>query len=219
MKPANTLFNKLVNKMKVMSNQTVGMLGNSKVVYAAFYKISYANAKHDFNPLIFCMGQYQGNNGKNYTHAFNTNYIQEGDKMWLARMVYLLHKGAQAIDAKTLYNMIKIQRPSMIKSAYRIYFSNMISNQKMVCSGLTNMNSLVYKIPIPNWLALLNKNLQPSAMLNSAPVAINSTELQDRITMAKNAIPLNQARVVTPLATPSPFGSRTPFGGSPFGGR
>src|SRR6478609_7061029 len=201
----NNLFNKLVSKMQVMANR-ISNLGNSRMAYGAFHQMaSYDNFHRDARPLIFCMGQYQLANGKNYTHGFNTNYMMEADKQWLARTVYLLHRSAQAIDAKTLYNMIKMQRPSMIKSSYRIYFSNMIRNPKMVCSG------------IPNWLAILNKNLEPSGVLGNMVgqqrIAINSTELQERITMAQNAIPLNQARITKPFGGGTPFGGSTPFGG------
>jgi len=216
----NRLFNSLVSKMKLMVNRFAN-INNARMSYGAIYQFSYQNYHRDPNPIIFCMGQYQGANGKNYTHGFNTNYLADIDKQWLARTLYLINKSGNMVDPRSFYNMVKMQRPSIIKTSYRIYFSNMGRNPKLLSSGFTSMYSLVYRGAMPNWIASLNKMLQPSNTPNIVSpipqkIALNTQELQERITMAKNAIPLNQARV-----TKNPFGGNgTAFGSSsPFGGR
>jgi hypothetical protein len=209
----NRLFNKLVNKMKIMANNVVGAVGNSKMYYGAFYSMSYQNWKTDPRPLIFCMGQYQGANGKNYTHGFNCNYMNDSDRQWLTRTIYLLAKAGQVIDAMTFYRMIKMQRPLMIETSYRIYFSHLV-NGKMVSAGFTNMHSLVYKGATAPWLSKLNTALKPSdnSIFMPAKISMNSNELQERVIMAQNSVPLNQARVARPVS--SAFGGT----GQAFGG-
>ena len=91
----------------------------------------------------------------------------------------------------------------------------------MVSSGFTNMNSLVYNnVGVPSWLSALNTGIKPSDNPNQVVnISMGTKELQERVIMAQNAIPLNQARVVPTR----PFGGngQSAFGGtgSPFGGR
>ena len=125
------------------------------------------------------------------------------------------------IDAMSLYKMIKMQRPSMIQSAYRVYFSNMI-NGKMISGGITGMSSLVYNVGgIPRWIINLNSTLKIQDTPNVMPnrISMSSTELQERVILAQNSTPLNKApNVIT--VRPSPFVQVNPFGTPrPFGGR
>jgi hypothetical protein len=110
--------------------------------------------------------------------------------MWFGRMIYLLKKGNQVIDGRTLYQMIKMQRPSIIRRCYRMYFTQFIQNPRMVSAGFTALGKLQYQSEDP-FIQALNAQLTPEYINRSnVRVSYYPEELKDRIIMAQQAIPI-----------------------------
>lgn len=201
------IFSWFVNKMK---NSRFGMrLSQTKFVYGSIYEGSYANWKHDPEPLIFCMYS----DGK-FTHGLNIHYMNRNDKQWFGRTIYLIAKGRQRIDGMTLYKMLKMQRPSIIKDCYRMYFTSMC-NYKMVCPGVNpELMKGIYKSK-DGWVLALNNLLEPGKLYSedSVQVAYSEDELKDRIMQAQNSVSLSEMKVTS---TPSAQGSSPWSTGRPY---
>lgn len=171
----------LLNKLKfrrLALNPGVKLL-----TYGAIYSGKYSQWRHDPNPIIFIMYS-----DTRYTHAINTGYLNRSDKIWLGRLIYNIKNGAQNINGKTLYNLIKMKRPYIIEIAYRIYFTNLLK-MKLVSAGITYLDSRVYSTR-DQWINTLNEMIKPSALENDYTpngVSYSSSELSDRITEALNS--------------------------------
>ena len=112
------------------------------------------------------------------------------DKMWFGRMIYLLKKGNQIIDGRTLYQMLKMQRPSIIRKCYRVYFTQFIQNPRMVSAGFTPLGKLQYNSEDP-FIQALNAQLTPEYVNRSGVrVSYYPEELRDRIIMAQQSVPI-----------------------------
>lgn len=191
----NRFFSWLVNKLRFRRLAVSSQI--HLLTFGAIYYGTYSNWKHDPNPLIWV--QYSG---PKYTHGINIHYLNAADKQWLANTIYLIKKGAQVIDGLTFYKLLKLRRPSIVKRAYRVYFTNLL-NMKLVSAGITNLDSVVYMITKDPWVARLNQLIKPSEM--KAPptqIAFSKTELQERIIEASNSISITKNRVSTTKKAP-----------------
>jgi len=184
----NRLYNWIVNKLRFVryafsKNVTLYSFGS-------IYFGQYSNWKNDRTPLIFCMYS-----GPKYTHGINVHHLNTGDKMWLGRTIYLIIKGKQKIDGYTFYNLIKQQRRTILKTAYRIYFTGMCK-YKLVGHGF---NTHLYKMIYPHfdmWLKTLNKNTSPEEIdFPDIEIAYSPEELRNRIVEAQNTIDITKQRV------------------------
>lgn len=162
--------------------------------YGTMCEFNYLNWKHVPHPTIFVMYS-----GMAYTHGLSIDVMNDADKQWLGRLIYLIKKGRQIIDGRTLYLMIKQQRPSIVKNCYRKYFSQYIVNPRMISAGFTPLDKLVY--PTSNmFIQSLNKYLSPKEIFNTGvKVAYYDEELRDRVIMAQNMIPIGSA--TTPITS------------------
>lgn len=168
--------------------------------YGTVVSMTYLNYKHDPTPNILVMYS-----GMRYTHGINLNYLSNDDKQWIGRILFMIKKGGQVIDGRTLYLMIKTQRPSIVRSAYRIYHTKYISNPRMVSAGFTVLGKLEHPSSDP-YIQALNRYLSPAShRAYSVRVSYSDTELQERIILAQQSTPLVSA---TESAT-RPLGSAT----------
>jgi len=192
----------LVNKLRF---KRLGVNPNMKLMaFGAIYATTYSNWKHDPRPLIFIQWCDQ-----NITHGINVHYLNRADKQWLAQAIYLIKRGKQNIDPKTFYHFLKQQRPNIITTAYRIYHTPML-NGKLASAGITPLDSMIYTTSMDPWINALNAMIRPGEMKGSpTKVAVDPTELQNRIIMARNAVDIKTQKVAT--------GPKAPYvGTSPF---
>jgi len=196
------LFSWLVNKIRYAR---FALSTRMKILtFGAIYYGNYSNWKHDPTPLIWI--QYSD---RQYTHGINIHYLNYGDKAWLANTIYILKRSAQRIDGLTFYRLLKMRRPNIVKTAYRVYFTNLL-NVKLVSAGITPLDKMIYTNFADPWVAQLNEMIKPSEMRSEVvQVAYSPTELQDRITSAQNATNIQQARVTPrpagPVGAPAPW--------------
>lgn len=184
----------VVNKVKnIFSN--LGVRAFSMMYYGTIVSFRYLNFKHDPNPMIFIMYS-----GQQYTHGLNFHYMSDTDKQWFGNMIYLIKKGNQILDGRTLYMMLKSQRPSIIRSCYRKYHTGMIQGPRMVSAGFTPMKKLEQRSTDP-FIEALNKHLTPEIQpAYSVKVAYYDEELKDRIIKSQHATPIGSA--TTSATTP-----------------
>lgn len=186
----------LVNTIRNRRYSYTGLLSQKLYTFGAIYQGVYKNWKHDPNPLIWV--QYSD---ARYTHGINLNYLDNSEKAWFIKTIYLIKKYQQQIDGKTFYNLLKQQKISIVKKAYRVYFTSML-DIKLVGAGITNMEKLTYRTN-NRFINDLNQALAPR-ILTSTPIQVsyNSTELRNRIIEAQNTIPINQSTAnsgITPV--------------------
>lgn len=159
------------------------------LTFGAIYNGTYSNWKHDPKPTIWV--QYSG---EKYTHGINVNYLNTIDKMWLARVIYLMKKGNQSMDGYTFYKLLKVQRYSIVQRAYRVYFTSLL-NMKLVSAGITPLDEMIYTTSKDPWIATLNEAIKPSEMRQPPiRIAYDSEELRNRIIQSQNAIDITKAR-------------------------
>lgn len=180
-------YNHLINKLRfaryaVSSN--VHLLS-----FGAIYACSYANWKHDPQPLIFCMYS-----DSKYTHAVNLHYLSQFEKQWLGRTIYLLKKAGQVMDGKVFYNFFKMRMPKIPQIAYRVYFTNLL-DAKLVSAGLTPLSKMEYTFRDP-FIIALNEMISETQMRRPPTrISYNADELRNKIISAQNAIPISQQKV------------------------
>lgn len=187
------LFAKLRNRRYAIQNRT----GRS-LIFGTIYKIgTYQNWKHDPAPLIYIM--YSGpmnfkNTSGHYTDGINLNYLTAADKAWFARAIYLMRKGGQQMNAPIFYRFLKMNRPNIVRTAYRRYHTSMLNRPRLVSAGITNLDKLTYPYNDP-FIQRLNESLAPTELrMTNIQVAYSPTELRDRIAMAQNARPVQTLR-------------------------
>lgn len=190
----NWILNKLRTKNYAIHNQN-----KQSLIFGGIYKIgSYRNFKTDPSPLIFIM--YSGTmqfikKQGHYTDGINLNYISQGDKMWLARTIFLMKKGNQNMNGATFYKFLKFHRPSIIKTAYRRYHTHLLVNPKLVSAGLTNLYKLVYPFN-DNFINQLNNMInQDQLQSTKIEVSYSPTEIQERINTVTSMQNINEQRV------------------------
>lgn len=151
------------------------------LMYGCIYSVSYTNWKHDPNPLIWI--QYSD---QNITHAINLNYLDNYEKQWLGNMIINIKQNSQTISPMIFYNLLKINRKSIVDKAYRVYKTQMIIQPKLVSAGITYMNKLC--LPFNNgFIISLNERLEPSGL--PAPDSVSAAEdpkVKERIVQALN---------------------------------
>ena len=159
--------------------------------FGGIYQGVYKNWKTDPTPIAWI----QYSNAK-YTHAINLNYLDMYEKVWFANLIQTLKKNGDIVDGMSLYKFIKQQKPSIIKKAYRVYFTS-LCDFKLVSAGITALEKFVY--PTSNqFVTVLNKtitNLKAQTPLNIQPIQYSSNEMRDRIIEAKYAIPIIEKKV------------------------
>lgn len=189
----------LVSRIKNIRYSVSGGQSTRTYVFGALYSGPYQNYAHDPQPLVFIM--YSAPSPQ-LTHALNIHYLAEGDRAWMIRNIYMIKKYQQVIDPRTLYNFIKIQRPSIIKTCYRTYHTN-LCQYKLVSAGITNLTEMEYPSNEP-FVRRLNEAIGATQMAqNPQQVAFSTTELNERIAESLNSQPI-QTRTVA-VAT-GPFG-------------
>lgn len=194
----NWLLLKLKNTRFAIQHRTAG----KSLMFGAIYKMAlYRNWKRDNAPMIYVM--YSGpmsfvRVSGHYTDGININYLNMSDKLWLARMIFLMRKGNQLMTGALFYKFLKLNRPNVIRTAYRRYHTNMINNPRMVSSGITNLSKLVYPFNDP-FIVSLNKMLAPEELnYTQVPIAYSKTEIMDRITQAQNSQNIQTLRQTEP---------------------
>jgi hypothetical protein len=196
----------LVNKLKY---KRLGVSTPTKLMaFGAIYTGTYSNWKHDARPLIWIQWC-----DELITHGINTHYLNRADKQWFAQMIYLVKKAGQNIDPRTFYFFIKQQRPNIIKTAYRMYHTNLL-NMKLVCAGITPLDELIYTYSTDPWIAALNEMIKPSEMKEGpTKISFSPTELAERINLARNSISITKQTVQSkgpkaPYTSPAPYAVR-----------
>lgn len=192
----------ILNRIRQFGNRFSGTFGNSyRVMYAGtFVKMNYSNYKHDPSPLIFVLYS-----GIKYTDGLNINYLNFQEKQYLGRLVYALKRGNQVIDGHSLYMVLKRDvYHNIVRKSYRKYFSNLIMNPKMVSSGYTPLNRLVYPFN-DTFITALNKYVNYENLHFTSPtqVAYYPQELRDRINLAIHSVPVGTQSATTSATTPT----------------
>lgn len=183
------LFSWIVGKLR---NIRYALSTRAKVyIFGTIVWGNYSNWKHDPVPLAWI--QYSD---RRITHAINIHYLNSSDKAWMMNTIYMLKRGNQRIDGLTFYRLLKMRRPSIVKTAYRTYHTSLF-NAKLVSAGITPLDKMVYTNFADPWIAQLNAMIKPSEMVGEGvvQVAYSPTELQDRITSSLNAVDIRKTRV------------------------
>jgi len=168
------------------------------LIFGCIYSMRYTNYKRDPSPLIFVL--YSGQRRfvtkqGHYTDGINLHYLNYSDKMWFARMLYLLKKGNQRMNPRLFYRFLKLNRPNIVKTAYRRYHTSMIGNPRMVSAGFTHLGKLIYPFNDP-WIVGLNKTLEPQMQnLTGVQIAYSQDELSNRINQTLNSVPIHRQTV------------------------
>lgn len=177
--------------------------GGKSLIFGTIYSMRYLNFKRDPQPLIFIM--YSGprtfvHKAGHYTDGINLHYLSTADRIWFARMLYLVKKGNQQMTPSLFYRFLKLNRPSIIRTAYRRYHTGMIQGPRMVSAGFTHLTKLVYPFNDP-WIQGLNQTLEPQAInQTSVKVAYSANELTNRINQTLNSQPISSMRSSQPSA-------------------
>lgn len=197
----NKLYQYIVNKLRFAR---YAFSSKPKLyTFGTIIDATYTNWKHDINPHIWI--QYSG---PKYTHAINLNYLNYSDKAWFGRLIYSIIRGKQKIDPLTFYKMLKIQRMSVVKTAYRVYFTGMLKG-KMISSGINqHLHSMIYTRHKDQFIHALNKTIAPKEIASTSlvEVAYSPTELRDRIISAQNSTSITKQRVSPRTPNTGAFG-------------
>lgn len=189
------LLAKLRNRRYAMTSTR-----GKSLIFGTIYAMRYSNFKRDPAPLIFVL--YSGprtfvRKSGHYTDGINLHYLNMADKMWMAKMIYLIKKGNQVMKPHLFYRFLKLNRPNIIRTAYRRYHTSMIGGPKMVSAGWTQLNKLVYPFNDP-WIQGLNQQLEPREIgYTKVQVAYSKTELTDRVNQALNTRPISSLTSAT----------------------
>jgi len=184
-----SFYSWLITRLRNRRYSYSGLFSPRLYTFGAIYEGTYKNWKHDPTPMIWIMYS-----DAKYTHGINLHYLNNYEQSWFIRTIYIIKKYQQAIDGRIFYNMLKQQQMSIVKKAYRVYFTNML-NCKLTSAGITNMEKLVYSSKSP-FINTLNKIIAPQEMAYPPrQVSYYPEELRDRIIQAQNSIPINQATV------------------------
>lgn len=184
----NPLFSRIISKLRRIR---FSRSPRSKLLaFGAIYLGTYTNFKHDRTPLIWVQWS-----DETYTHGINLHYLNQSDRMWFARTIYLMSKGGQRITPRNMYHFLKMRRKNIVQVAYRKYFTSLL-NMRLVSPGITPLHKMVYTDHNEHFIKALNKQLEPSEMAIGAPqIAFSDTELQERIIQATQATPITQRRI------------------------
>lgn len=188
---ANKFYSWLLNRLRGIRFSSVTGTGYSSknYIFGTIVNGSYRNFKKDPKPLVFVMWCGRGANGNYHTHGINLHYLDNNELMWFARNIFMIKKYQQMIDGRTFYTYLKTRMPSIVKKAYRVYFTQQ-TDFKMVSAGITNMEKFVYPSN-EAFIQNLNRTISPQAIIQPPKqVAFSSTELRERIIESQNSISL-----------------------------
>lgn len=136
----NNFFNSIMSWLRGVKSSVAShfLPGYTKTyIFGQIVSGHYRNYKHDPNPTIFCMGTYiNPRNGRSYVHGFNLHYLNGVDLQWFMRLVFMMKHNGQILDPRGFYIYIKTNRPSMVKTAYRIYHTA-LCDYKTVSPGVS----------------------------------------------------------------------------------
>lgn len=153
--------------------------------YGCFYHGSYQRWKTDPNPLIFIMYS-----DRNYTQGLNIHHMSYADKEWFKSLVASFAFNHTKIDGYSLYQMLKQRRYTIVQTAYRKYFTNML-NLKMVSGGINpELNNFNHSIS-DSYIISLNNIIEGKENLNGY-YKPTPEQIQTRIAMANNIIDLGR---------------------------
>lgn len=114
-----------------------------KLNTGCIYKIDYAGYRIDPSPLTLILYS-----GKKYTHGINITYLSKGLSNQLIEIIAkIATTQIKANDAYDLYHShLKKKIPSVIRIAYRTYFTNKIKNPIFVSNGYFNTKDFLIKL-------------------------------------------------------------------------
>lgn len=185
----NRFYNWILDKLRGVRYSISTGFTSKNYIFGSIVYGSYRNYKRDPNPLVFVMWCGRAMNGQFYTHGINLHYLDGTELNWFSRNIFMIKKYQQNIDGRTFYQYLKTRMPSIVKKAYRVYFTS-LTDYKMVSAGITNYEKFVYPSREP-FIINLNRVISPQAII--APpkqVAFSSEELRERIIESKNATSL-----------------------------
>lgn len=193
------MFSWLVSKLR--QSRFAVTTNSRQLIFGGIYKFNYMQYNKDPAPLVFVLysGPQRLKSGvtNHYTHGINLNYLSSTEKANLGKMIYMIKKGNQNVDGMTLYHYLKQNMRIVNKKAYRQYFTKQITNPRLASAGLTHYNKLVYPINDP-FIKQLNKLLEPASVNETGvPVAYNQNELRNRVTQARNFVPINNNQTIS----------------------
>lgn len=191
----NSFFSYIINFLRgIKASVTTGF--NRKRVYPIGSIISgaYSNWHHDPTPTILYLGTYIAKNGKSYIHGIQLHYLSDYDRTWLLNLIYMMKRGGQQIVPRQFYYYIKLNRPYIIKTSYRIYHQGLASFYT-ISPGFSNLDvKSCYTVKDSRDFAITQLNQKIDAAYNvnvgdySNPsrVAYDKDELQNHINMILN---------------------------------
>ena len=187
----NSFFNSIVNILRNIRASVTTFFQPRQFVFGSIISGKYSNFKTDPSPTILYMGTYQNvNNHKFYIHGINLHYLNSFDLQWLIKLLYIMKRAGQQVNPRSFYYYIKINRPDIVKRAYRIYHAEM-ANYYTVSPGCSNLpTSACYSITDArdSMIAQLNAQINAVYNANQTPVQIayDKNELQQHITEVLN---------------------------------
>lgn len=184
----------MVKKYKIINNNWIYTKEELADWSNYLWRLFVTNFKHDPNPTILYMGTYTAKNGKQYAHGFNLHYMDLNDLQWLLKLIYMMKRGGQVVNARQFYYYIKMNRPNIPKKCYRIYHLG-FCNYYTICPGFSNLSvKQCYSVKDgrDNLINQLNQmidnayNPGGNNYTNPSRVAYNKNELQEHIQMVLN---------------------------------
>lgn len=124
------------------------------------------------------------------------HYLNEFDRQWLLKTIYLMKRGGQQVNPRQFYYYIKINKPQIIKNSYRIYHAE-YANYYTICPGFSNLDvKSCYPVKdsrdanITQLNNMINSayNVNKGNYSNPAQVAVNQQELSEHIQMVLNTV-------------------------------
>lgn len=174
-----------------------GSRGKSYII-GSIISGAYSNFKHDSTPTILYLGTYQAKNGRFYIHGLQLHYMTDADRMWLIKLVYMMKRGGQVIIPRQFYYYIKLNRPYLIKTCYRIYHAE-LANFYTISPGFSNMSVKAcysvkdardYQINQLNQMINNSYNSSQGTYTTPTKVAYTQDELQEHINEVLNTRPI-----------------------------
>lgn len=195
------IVNWIITRIRNFGNRFSGIFSNKyPIIYTGtVVKMTYTNYKHDPNPLILVLYS-----GVRYVHALNLNYLTPQDKAYLLRLIYQIKNGAQTINPRIIYQILKRDvYYTIVRKSYRKYFSNMIINPYTVSNGWTSFNLRLANFNDP-FITELNRvlNARPQIQnIRQNRISYYPQELQERIIQSINSTPVGRGTI--PATTPT----------------
>ena len=139
----NNFFNSIINWLRGIKASVASHFipGYTKTyLFGQIVSGRYRNFKHDPHPTIFCMGTYiNPRNQKSYVHGFNLHYLNDFDRNWFLKLIYMMKRGGQVVNPRQFYYYIKMNKPNIVKASYRIYHTE-FCKYYTISPGVTNIS-------------------------------------------------------------------------------